>query len=379
MLQLCPAPRRPIAFAVVALALASLSGCVPTVWLPDSSGFIYIKPIKVAGSPSGQLAHYDLQKKTSRVIVEDIGAATTWPAVSPDGKRIAVARLADGPKDAQNVQIAIYDLQGKQLHLSKVLAWAPAQGKGSLPEFILFWSPTNDMVVVSDAGETGIYNVKADTLKVIARSIPLIYGGTPIRPDGSGFLAMMGEKDDQRVVFMDWEGKDEKIDADAFVALLPKDKSPGSPIGMSMLASMLLPSWWDGRAAWVGSKRDKTTFAIDTARKKIDFTDALAASMKADKKDGMPMRFDFAGDITVQAVQIHEMNMAFRKIIAVNNKSKKEETLLAKGPDITLFLPSPDGTYLGLCLTSVGPGMDDQILVINNKGELVSKLNFEQR
>src|SRR5437867_1417969 len=101
MLHLRPTPRRPIAYAVVALTLASLAGCVPTVWLPDSSGFIYIKPIKVADEPSGQLMHFDLAKKTSRVIVKDVGAATTWPALSSDGKRIAVARRAGGPKEAK--------------------------------------------------------------------------------------------------------------------------------------------------------------------------------------------------------------------------------------------------------------------------------------
>ena len=52
-----------------------LTGCVPTTWLPDSSGFIYVKPIK-GKTPldpvSGQLVHFDLQKKTARVIVEEI-------------------------------------------------------------------------------------------------------------------------------------------------------------------------------------------------------------------------------------------------------------------------------------------------------------------
>jgi hypothetical protein len=53
-----------------------------------------------------------------------------------------------------------------------------------------------------------------------------------------------------------------------------------------------------------------------------------------------------------------------------------EETLLDKGPGMAIFLPSPDGNYLALCLTGIGPGQEDLILVINNQGELVSKLSF---
>jgi hypothetical protein len=393
MLQLRPTSRRPIVLVILALALASLTGCVPTVWLPDSSGFIYVKPIKVAGSPSGQLVQYDLQKKTSRVIVEDVGAGTSWPALSPDGKRIAVARVAGGPKDAKTVQIALYDMQGKQLHLSKIFAWAPAM-EDAIPvpsaAFMLFWSPKNDMVVVTDASESGVYNVKTDTLKVIDKAAAVIHGGTPIRPDGKGFLVLLGEQDNARLVLMDWEGKDQKIDADAFAALIPKDKSPGSAIATTVLAALMLPSGWDGNTAWVGFKRDKATYAINTDKKKIEFTEAFAALMKSDKKDGTPpLHFDFAGDITVKTIQFKAPippqadpnvkitgEMSYNKVVIFNNKTKKEEMLLDKGPGMAIFLPSPDGNYLALCLTSIGPGQEDLILVINNKGELVSKLSF---
>jgi hypothetical protein len=240
-----------------------------------------------------------------------------------------------------------------------------------------FWSPKNDMVVVTDGSESGIYNVKTDSLKVIVKSTAVIHGGTPIRPDGKGFLLLRGEKDDQRMVFMDWEGKDQKIDADAFVAIIPKDKSPGSPIATTMLAALLLPSGWDGDAAWVGFKRDKATYAVDTAKKKIEFTEGFKALMPSDQKnDPPPIRFDFGGDITVKTVQIKEQQATFNKVVAVNNKTKKEETLLDKGPGMAIFLPSPDGNYLALCLTGIGPGQEDLILVINNQGELVSKLSF---
>jgi hypothetical protein len=163
---------RPLALATLSLAAMSMTGCVPTTWLADSSGFIYVKPITVAGESSRQLLHYDLQKKTSRVIVEDVGKATMWPALSPDGKRIAVARLNGGPKEAKAIQIVLYDFQGKELHISKAEPWSLAPKDGAilpidLSVVMLFWSPKHDMLVVTDGNVSGIYDVKKDSLKVL--------------------------------------------------------------------------------------------------------------------------------------------------------------------------------------------------------------------
>jgi hypothetical protein len=323
--------------------------------------------------------------------VEDIGKATMWPALSPDGKRIAVARLGGGLKQAKSLQIVLHDLEGKQLHLSPVFSWTPPKENPiglDLSQVMLFWSPKDDRVVLTDGNVSGIYDIKKDSLKVIDKAMPVIHGGSPIRPDGKGFLMLIGEKEDQRLVFMDWEGKEQKIDAEAFVAAMPKDKSPGnSPIASTAIAALMLPSWWDGQAAWVGFKRDKATYAIDTVKKKVEFTEAFAALVKANKNvgDNMPIAFDFAGDITVKTVQFKadiepqaqiKGQASFNKVIVVNNKTKKETTLLAKGPGMALFLPSPDGNYLALCLTGFGLGETDQILVISNQGELLSTLTF---
>ncbi len=118
---------------VVLVAVLTLPGCVPTSWLPDSSGFLYVKPVKGKmpfDPPTAmQLVHFDLQKKAGRVVVQDIGKGTIWPAVSPDGKRIAVAHFKGGiarkdeASEPKTVQVAVYDFQGKLLKESKVLAW----------------------------------------------------------------------------------------------------------------------------------------------------------------------------------------------------------------------------------------------------------------
>ena len=371
------------------LALA-LTGCVPTVWLPDSSGFIYVKPIKgkmPTDPPSGQLVHFDLQKKTSRVIVPDIGVGTNWPALSPDGKRIAVATFKGDPKTARTIRIALHDLQGKRLHETKELPWAPARPNNAGPPVgMLFWSPKEDMIVVSDVSETGIYNVKADTLKVIEKSVPVIHGGSPIRPDGKGFLLLSGEKKEQHLSFVDWKGAEQKIDATPLTALLPPDKSQVDmePVAATFISSLLLPSGWDQSGAWAGFKREKITYSIDTVKKTIAVSEGFAALSKAKKglEDQEPARFDFAGDITVRVTQFNvtdpktKFKTTHNKVTIVNDKTKKETTLLDKAPAQAIFLPSPDGRYLALCLSALFGQDEDLILVINNKGELVSQLNF---
>jgi hypothetical protein len=71
----------------------------------------------------------------------------------------------------------------------------------------------------------------------------VIHSGSPIRPDGAGCLLLKGQDKEQSLVFMDWQGKEQKIDADAFVAVLPKDNTPGnSPLG-SLGIAISEPPW----------------------------------------------------------------------------------------------------------------------------------------
>jgi Tol biopolymer transport system component len=106
--------------AAAAFMLLTISGCIPVAWLPDSSGFIYTD-----GTDLEQLVHYDVAKGERRVLVEKMSASTFWPAVSPDGKKVAVARLvrdADQSK-TQTMQVFMYDLQGKEIQRSTEFPW----------------------------------------------------------------------------------------------------------------------------------------------------------------------------------------------------------------------------------------------------------------
>src|SRR4051794_40833832 len=86
MTTLAPGSRHWLIFLIPWLACCA--GCIPGVgWLPDSSGFVY-----TGGNEKKQLLLFDVKKKTRTVLVNDVGGPT-WPAVSPDGKHIAVMQF----------------------------------------------------------------------------------------------------------------------------------------------------------------------------------------------------------------------------------------------------------------------------------------------
>jgi hypothetical protein len=371
-----------------------MSGCVPVTWLPDSSGFVYVNPTQgknPGDKGSGQLVHFDLKKNSGRVLVNDIGGDTAWPAVSPDGKRIAVARFQGDAKKVKTVQVIVYDFDGKQVQQSKAMSWpAPPDDKGiplQVPA-LLFWSPKDDMVVVSDFNHLGLFNVRTEAVKVIEKVIPVIHNGTPIRPDGRGVLVLIESKDDPKkpaLVFLEWDGTRQEINTKALAALENKDdkaKSALDAVSTTMLLPLLLPSWWEGNSAYAGFKRDKVTYHIDTTQKTTVVSEDLAKFAKAEKKDEKhSIRYDFAGDISVHLVQTGDPppkpGMSSVRVKVVDHQTGKEQELLPKLESSNYVgLLSPDGKRLALCYGEFGnvPDRSNTILVISNKGKLVTKI-----
>jgi dipeptidyl aminopeptidase/acylaminoacyl peptidase len=374
--------------AAGAVCLA-LSGCVPTAWLPDSSGFVYVKPVSNPNDRT-QLVHYDLKKKAGKVITNDCPGSTMWPAVNPDGKRVAVAEVKGEMGKAKTLQLTVYGLDGKKLHTSKEFPWVAAADNNISGPALLFWSPKEDRIVVADGNQTGVYDLKGDSIKMYDKSAPLIHGGSPMTPDGKGFLLLLGPKDktkadDQgRVVLVDWAGKEQLIDVEPLVKLVPKGKLEQSEaMGSFFIVPLVFPSWWDGPSAVAGFKRAKATYAIDTVKKTVVVSEAMAELIKQKKGDDEPLEFDLGGDLTIRVTKLPGENKGKgarnARIAVVNRATKKETVLVEKGPENCLFLPSPNGQYVALCITSGPIGQTDSLtIVVNNKGEEVARLTFDK-
>ncbi len=241
-----------------ALLLGCGAGCLPNAtWLPDSSGFVY-----TGGKNKDALYLYDLEKKAPRVLVEK-GAGPAWPAVSPDGKRIAVA-LRTKEDSTVSIEVVVFDRDGKELHRSPKMKWMAGAG----PDVVTpqaFWVPGKDKLLLESDGTTVFYDLKSksDTLLDVTLST---YRNTPIRPDGKGFLAVPKEGGGP-IYFVDWDGKKQDIQ------LTPKDAFEGHKedalVGMVMFP-MMHSSRWDGDTAIV---------SWDDLRMKTD-TDKLTASLE---------------------------------------------------------------------------------------------------
>src|SRR5262249_17929643 len=160
-------------------------------WLPHSGGFVYTVtdwPGVGAGDPrteTGRLVYYDLAKKAPRVLTK-AAAGTIRPALSPDGRRVVVARVAVVKQQPPTVQVRVWDLDGKETHTSPVFAWGEVPpGEVADEKYArLFWAPRADKVLVYANRATGIYDLHKGQVVMLGAATPAAYGTTPIRPDG---------------------------------------------------------------------------------------------------------------------------------------------------------------------------------------------------
>ncbi len=365
-------PRRA---SLLLFALMFLPGCVLGVgWLPDSSGFYYT-------TPSGKLMAYDLKAKKSRLVWEDAAAAeTTWPAVSGDGKAIALARLTGLGNEAEtSLLIVAVDPRGQVAWKSDAISLGKAAGKDLEYMATLFWSPDGGQLLVHGMGVANqgeglsasvLYDVATKKTKVWPKHVPAVFGGTPIRPDGKGFLLARDQGGDaQAYVWVDWQGKEQQI-----VGNHGQSESPPT-------WSALADSRWDGVEAIVTVNGSR--YSINTEKRLLTGAVVKRADL-ALGKEIIRKRTSLAGGGELLLLEKGEEGGKEAPQTRVVFRQKPGDEPVAISPPvrerITFLSPAPDGKH-AVARVSFGPRgrKGDTIHVIDAAGTALDQFLIDPK
>ena len=174
--------------------------------------------------------------------------------------------------------MVVYDLEGKEIQRSKLFDWGDIP-KGDTEIRIqnysqLFWAPRENKVLVYANKHSAIYDLGKDQVLMLGEAVPSIFGTTPVRPDGKGFLLANAEND---VSFVDWEGKES--------AIAMPDVQKRNVRLYEILSAPAVRSWsrWEGDVAIATSGQQQ--WRIDTAKKTAVLQDVDEAESESDGKD----------------------------------------------------------------------------------------------
>src|SRR5262245_11506265 len=342
--------------AVAGLAFLAAAGCAMPglAWLPDSSGFIF------TDKKGARVVHYDLKKKARRVVVADTSTRTVWPAVSPDGKQVAVARgeaLASRPSQ---LQVTLYRLDGKGAHRSKGLPWKECQtNAGEVAPTFLFWARV-DKVLVFTGEETAIYDPFHNTLVRVNNCMPWPIGNNPVRPDGEGFLASARQGASEAPAFGNWAGQVRYLGLD-----------PPSGKGLEQCEGLT----WDRAVATL--RTPAGAYRLDTAKLawKRDENDRLRVFTGGDQLEAahtFPRGSVFAVLKNPQPPGVSEQTRS--RIEFQDPRAGTRRVLVARTETTPWAFPSPDRKVVAL---HYGRGDELKILVVDSAGRTVANLEVE--
>ncbi len=290
------------------------------------------------------------------------------PSVSPDGKRVAYVHVVED--DGKSLQVVTCDLDGKELHRSKPLERQETpNGRPGV-----FWVPGQpDRLLFDDSRILGFYDLKADKFTMHDKwgSLTSVLGGSPIRPDGKGFLGMKpdgsgGGKSDS-LLFVDWDGKATKI------------QIPESADTQKEAAYWPSPLRWDDEVAVLRASDD--LIRVDTKALKAT-QETTPPPLTADKK-WIHDQFRLAGGAVVRLVELdpahadkppsNDKKPLLR--VEVQKPDEKEAKTLMDDAEFAVIDPSPDGkmAVVQACSFSKTKGW---LWLIDAKGEAAAKIDI---
>ncbi|MFO0841971.1 MAG: hypothetical protein U0797_06155 [Gemmataceae bacterium] len=337
---------------VVVLSFAA--GCGHGVaWRADSSGFLY------TDKGGSRVVAFDLKTKSSRPVVTDAETKTFLPGLSPDGKRLAVARL-EHPKGAKpRLQVRIYSTEGKEERRS---TWSVREGDVSqadrLEEVYLYWTPQDRIILVAEG--VCIYDVRQDRFLDVEKVTPWFPGASVLRPDGRGCLVHreIKGKGEIELLFLDWDG-----------ALRPLGKlSDQGQKGMTFLAE------WDGNLALV--MHDGQLFEADTAKGAMRVSKRKAPVLRS---EGLLCAYHvFPGGTKAVCVYDREKGKGnekhhYRAIELQDLATSSRTPLIDECHQCLMLYPSPDRKTVVLSYMPNG-NQESRLLVVGADGKVVSNI-----
>jgi hypothetical protein len=347
-------------------------------WLPDSSGFVYTRCRHGSDGGYNRIVYCDVVKEEVRMIVADTGTQTIRPAVSPDGKHIAVAELVATPGAPDMMQIVIYDLEGKEWQRSKPFAWSrtlPDGTKRIVKATALYWAPRGNKLLIHDYDDeprTGIYDIRTGQLDLVLGALPAAFGGSPFRPDGKGFLLNRPREDGKLTVcFRDWSGKE------SVIAMKPDTMDSGEKVGMLACPGEFSSSW-RGREAVV--MYGEARIRIDTVKRTGILETVPGDEAEIDGKV-IRQRYVFrATDVSVRILEDKdEKNATYFRLEVSRPKAKAADTVVQRASRCVLY-PSPNGKLVAVgCRERDLWGRDQNVIfVFDQEGSVTARIVVDQ-
>ncbi len=236
----------------------------------------------------------------------------------------------------------------------------------------MFWVPGQpDRLLFDDSRILGFYDLKTDKFTMHDKwgSFTSILGGTPIRPDGKGFLAMKpdgsGGKSDS-LLFVDWDGKATKI------------QIPDSADAQESSVYWPSPLRWNGDVAEF--RNSDARLAVD-AKKLTAKSDTATPELSADKK-WIHDQDRLSGGAVVRLVELDPAHpdkpppddKKPHLRIEVQKPDEKEAKTLMDDAEFALIDPSPDGKMAVVQGRNFSKGTG-WLFLIDAKGEAAAKID----